>query len=196
VSKTGKAQSKARRPASDQPRATDAGKGGKGAPLALPAAGQATPAQRASTADLGTVLDLQEAATRLGWSMRTAYRKVRSGQVEGAHKLPGSKGEQWAVPVATVEALLRSEATQRASANPDAVRADQLAQRVGELESELATERAVSRERAAQVEQLTGTVRALTAATDSLASSTEQQRQVIAQLTQLAAPQPRRWLRR
>lgn len=182
--------------ASDLPVGRVGASGGQGdEQRALPAAGDTAPAARTSTANLGTVLSLPEVAARLGWSVKTAYRRVRAGELEGAHKLPSTNGEQWLVPVATVERLASEQAAQRASANPDAVRVAELLQRVAELEAQLATERAVGQERARTIEQLAGTVRALTAASESLAASAEQQRQVLAAVQALAV-RPRWWQRR
>lgn len=190
-----KGSSKPRTVASDLPVARVAASGGQGGDqLALPAAGDTARAARSSTADLGTVLTLPEVAARLGWSLKTVYRRVRAGELEGAHKLPAANGEQWAVPVATVERLASEQAAHRASANPDAVRVAELLQRVAELEAQLATERAVGQERARTIEQLAGTVRALTAASESLAASAEQQRQVL-ELAQALARRPRWWQR-
>ena len=195
-----KAASKPRRVATGQDSglpvgrvAASAGQGGE--QRALPAAGDTAPATRTSTANLGTVLTLPEAAQRLGWSLKTAYRRVRAGDLDGAHKLPAANGEQWVVPVATVERLASVQAAQRASANPDAVRVAELLQQVAALEAQLATERAVGQERVRTIEQLTSTVRALTAASESLAASAEQQRQVLAAVQALAA-RPRWWQRR
>ena len=204
MSKTGKptrkAASKPRRVPTRQdsglPVATVAASSGQGGEQrALPAAGNTTPATRTSTANLGTVLTLPEAAQRLGWSLKTAYRRVRTGDLDGAHKLPAANGEQWVVPVATVERLASAQAAQRASANPDAVRVAELQQRVAELQAELATERAVGQERVRTIEQLTSSVRALTAASESLAASSEHQRQVLAAVQALAL-RPRWWQRK
>ena len=161
-------------------------------PLALPSAGGTTPGQREHT-DIGTTLPLVEVATRLGVSVKTAYRKVRAGAYPGAYKVPGPSGEQWVVPVATVEQLLNKAAPK----TQDNVQAEALQAQVQELQVQLAQARTEAAERAATIEQLQSTMRALTAATDTLNQAAEQQRETIA-LTQAAlqAALSRKWWQR
>lgn len=161
-------------------------------PLALPGAGDTTPGQREHT-DIGTTLPLVEVAARLGVSVKTAYRKVRAGGYAGAYKVPGPSGEQWVVPVATVEQLL-NRATPKSQDN---VQAEALQAQVQELQVQLAQARTEAAERAATIEQLQSTMRALTAATDTLNQAAEQQRETIA-LTQAAlqAALSRKWWQR
>lgn len=165
---------------------------GQGAPLALPEAGQSTPSQR-EQADMGTALPLAEAASRLGVSVKTAYRKVRAGDYPGAYKVPGPSGDMWVVPVATIEQL-------RNKANPkqqDSVQAAALQTRIQDLELQLAQARTEAAERAATIEHLQNSMRALTAATDTLTQATEQQRETIA-MTQAAlqVAMSRKWWQR
>ena len=165
---------------------------GQGAPLALPEAGQSTPSQRGQ-ADVGTALPLAEAADRLGVSVKTAYRKVRAGDYPGAYKVPGPSGDMWVVPVATIEQLL-------SKANPrrqDNVQAEALQARIQDLELQLATARTEAAERAMTIEQLQSSMRALTAATDTLTQAAEQQRETIA-MTQAAlqVAMSRKWWQR
>jgi predicted DNA-binding transcriptional regulator YafY len=162
------------------------------APLALPSAGNSTPSQR-EMADMGTVLPLTEVAARLGVSVKTAYRKVRAGSYAGAYKVPGPSGEQWVVPVATVEQLL-SKATPKSQ---DIVQAQALLAQVHELEVQLAQARTEAQERAMTIEQLQNGMRALTTATDTLKQAADQQRETIA-LTQAAlqAAMNRKWWQR
>lgn len=161
-------------------------------PLALPSAGNTTPSAR-EQADMGTVLPLVEVATRLGISVKTAYRKVRAGGYPGAYKVPGPSGEQWVVPVATVEQLL-SKATPKSQDN---VQAEAMQARVHELEVQLAQARTEAQERAHTIENLQTSLRALSTATDTLKNAADQQRETIA-LTQAAlqAAINRRWWQR
>ena len=161
-------------------------------PLALPSAGNTTPSAR-EQADMGTVLPLTEVATRLGVSVKTAYRKVRAGGYPGAYKVPGPSGEQWVVPVATVEQLL-SKATPKSQDN---VQAEVLQAKVHELEVQLAQARTEAQERALTIENLQSSMRALSTATDTLKQAADQQRETIA-LTQAAlqAAINRRWWQR
>lgn len=162
------------------------------APLALPSAGNTTPSAR-EQADMGTVLPLTEVATRLGVSVKTAYRKVRAGAYAGAYKVPGPSGEQWVVPVSTVEQLL----SRTVAKSQDTVQAEALQAKVHELEVQLAQARTEAQERASTIESLQSTMRALTAATDTLQQATEQQRQTI-ELTRAAlqAAVNRKWWQR
>jgi len=163
------------------------------APLGeLPSAGNTTPSAR-EQADMGTTLGLAEVAERLGCSVKTAYRKVRKGEYAGAYKMPGASGEQWVVPVSTVELLL-SKAKPKSQ---DIVQAEVLVARVHELELLLATARTEAHERAVTIEALQGAMKQLTAATENLTQATEQQRATIA-LTEAAlkVAQSRRWWQR
>lgn len=131
-------------------------------PLALPAT--------ASAGHYGTMLPLPEAAARLGRSVQTVRRMVTRGELEGAEKGSGPFGPQWLVPLATVESLLaRRQATAlphpmiQARPTPDALEAAlvELKTELAATRAELATERAVSAERAQQLEALHSTMRTL-----------------------------------
>lgn len=152
--------------------------------LALPAVGQTATPERAH-ADIGTNLTLPEVAARLGWSLKTAYRKVRTGQLEGAHKAVSATGEAWQVPVATVERYANTQATKRDKANPNTELTKALQQKVGELELELASVRAQAYERGQIVEQLQTTMRALTVATEQLSQVNDERAKTL-ELTQVA----------
>ncbi len=151
---------------------------------ALPAVGQTSTPERGQ-ADIGTNLTLPEAATRLGWSLKTAYRKARAGQLDGAFKAVSATGEAWQVPVATVERLLADKNTKQSKANPDAEAAKALQIKVVELELELASVRAQAHERGLVVEQLQSTMRALTVATEQLSQVNDDRAKVL-ELTQSA----------
>ena len=152
--------------------------------LSLPAVGQTATPERGQ-GDIGTNLTLPEVATRLGWSLKTAYRKARAGQLEGAFKAVSATGEAWQVPVATVERLLTDKNTKQNKANPDAQAAKVLQQRVVELELELAGARAQAHERGVIVEQLQSTMRALTVATEQLSQVNDASAKTL-ELTQAA----------
>lgn len=138
------------------------------AQVLLPAVGQTSTPNRESVAHNGTVLSLSEVAERMGWSLKTAYRKARAGQLDGAHKVVGATGETWAVPVATVAALQTILKTKREQGNKSDLVVNGLQLQVRELELELATVRAQSNERGLIVEQLQGAMRLLTVATDQI----------------------------
>lgn len=149
-------------------------------PLALPSPGGTVTTQRGQ-ADIGTAVPLIEAAARLGVSVKTAYRKVRAGDYPGAYKVPGPSGDMWVVPVATIEQLLSKGRPK----GQDNVQTEALQARVAELELQLAQARTEATERAMTIEQLQGSMRALTAATETLTQAAEQQREAIA-MTQAA----------
>lgn len=164
--------------------------------LALPAVGETSKPER-TQANIGTNLTLPEVAERLNWSLKTAYRKARAGQLEGAHKAVSATGEAWQVPVATVERLANDLATKQNRANPDAVKAAELQQRVHDLEIELASSRAQAFERGQIVDQMQSTLRALTVATDQLSQVNDERAKTL-ELTQqqLAAALNRKWWQR
>jgi excisionase family DNA binding protein len=129
-------------------------------PAALP--------QQASAAQHGTMLPLAEVAQRLGVSLATVRRMLKRDQLEGAELAPGATGQQWLVPLATVESHLASRravaADQQVSRTPPpaqvaAVELEELRTRVASLEAQLATQRALADERAHALEQLHLTVR-------------------------------------
>lgn len=53
----------------------------------------------------GTFYGLDEAADRYGLSVSTLRRRLAAGEVQGAHKVPGPKGETWRIPGAALVAL-------------------------------------------------------------------------------------------
>jgi hypothetical protein len=53
----------------------------------------------------GTAYGLEEAADRYGLSVSTLRRRLAAGEVQGAHKVPGPKGETWRIPGAALVAL-------------------------------------------------------------------------------------------
>lgn len=124
-----------------------------------------TPAQR-TAADIGSTVPLVEAARRLGWSHKTAYRRARDGQLAGAHKVPSPTGEAWVVPVATVEQIAAEQRDHQAKTDPTGTALQALRAQVAELERTLATERALAAQQQAMHDGYQQAVRALTAAGD------------------------------
>jgi len=164
---------------------------------ALPAVGQTSTANRGELDNFGTNLSLPDAAARLGWSLKTAYRKARKGELEGAHKAVSATGEAWQVPVATVERLLNNKQNRQNKTNPDAEVAKALQSKVAELELELASVRAQAHERGLVVEQLQSTMRALTVATEQLSQVNDERAKTL-ELTQAALQSAlnRKWWQR
>lgn len=52
----------------------------------------------------GTTLTIEEAAERFGVSTTTLRRRLKRGEIPGAHKRPGPKGDEWRIPVAAMTA--------------------------------------------------------------------------------------------
>lgn len=120
-------------------------------PLALPVG-----VDRVS--DLGTLLTLKQVADRLGVSTKTVRRMVTRGDFPGAHQapMPGGKGTQWQVPVASLIPH-ETERAQVQASTPASVSAHELEELRAELvkvkaERDLARELAT--ERAHALEQL------------------------------------------
>ena len=168
---------------------------------ALPAVGQTT--NNNARTDLNTPdasglnLSLPECADRLGWSLKTAYRKARSGQLVGAFKAMTATGEAWQVPVATVEAIMQTQAAKATKTTQATQQTAILQQQVRDLELELASVRAQAHERGVVVEQLQSTMRALTVATEQLSQVNDERAKTL-ELTQaaLAAAINRKWWQR
>ena len=168
---------------------------------ALPAVGQTT--NNNARTDLATPdasglnLSLPECADRLGWSLKTAYRKARSGQLAGAFKAMTATGEAWQVPVAAVEAIMQSQAAKTTKTTQATEQTAALQQQVRDLELELASVRAQAHERGVVVEQLQSTMRALTVATEQLSQVNDERAKTL-ELTQaaLAAAINRKWWQR
>ena len=167
---------------------------------ALPAVGQTTNNARTdlNAPDAsGLNLSLPECADRLGWSLKTAYRKARSGQLVGAFKAMTATGEAWQVPVATVEAIAQAQAAKTTKTTQATEQTAALQQQVRDLELELASVRAQAHERGVIVEQLQSTMRALTVATEQLSQVNDERGKTL-ELTQAAlqAALNRKWWQR
>lgn len=167
---------------------------------ALPAVGQTTTNARTDLATpdaSGANLTLQECAERLGWSLKTAYRKARAGHLVGAFKAMTATGETWQVPAATVEAIARTQAAKSTKTTLAAAQIEALQHQVRDLELELASVRAQAHERGVVVEQLQSTMRALTVATEQLSQVNDERAKTL-ELTQaaLTAALNRKWWQR
>lgn len=126
----------------------------------LPTAGNTSPAQRSSSdQEHGTTVSVKQAAERVGVHEQTLRRWLWAGKVDGAHLVPHGKGEQWRIPVATLEQLGKQEAKPTATQ----AEADQLRQRVADLERQLELQRALADERRHELDRLHDTMRALSA---------------------------------
>ena len=131
----------------------------------------------------GTVLTLTEVTERYEVIMATLRRRLggEGGEIPGAHKVPGPKGEQWVIPAAAIVAMgyreRRTGAPSVATADAGAAamgdvaelvaraaKADELAAKVAELEAELGEKRGRLDELTEQVLGLYAERKELTAA--------------------------------
>lgn len=174
----------------------------------LPAAGNTSPMQRAnSDQGHGTTLSVKQAAERVGVHEQTLRRWLWAGKVDGAHLVPHGKGEQWRIPVASLEQLGKQEAKPTATQ----AEAEQLRQRVAELEQQLELQRALADERRHELDQLHQTMRALSAgvrpptepeaadlgASQDMLALADQLRAQVAELrAKQEQPERKRWWRR
>lgn len=72
----------------------------------LPAAGETfTPLQRPRTVESPGTVSVPEAVERWKVSERTLRRRLMGGEIAGAHKVPGAKGEEWRIPAAALDSL-------------------------------------------------------------------------------------------
>jgi len=67
----------------------------------------------------GTTLSISEAARRTGISISTLRRRLSKGQVVGAHKAPGPDGEEWRIPVASLDSIEPSAKDKRPKPDED-----------------------------------------------------------------------------
>lgn len=116
------------------------------APLELPAVGDtSTPARPPESLDPGEWLTITDAASAYGVSVSTLHRRRKAGEIVGAVKVPGPKGEEWRIPPESLEALGYKPKETRAAEAVKAARAgleaESLEARVRELEASLELER-------------------------------------------------------
>ena len=145
-------------------------------PLELPASGGSTPTQRVTQADHGSSLTLAQAAARSGLSVSTWRRRIKAGKAEGAYLAPSPVGDEWRIPVATVEAAAAEGGRIGTATQGDPIEAADLRARVAELEQQLAVQRALADERRTMLDQLHATVRALGVGGDGQAGAGEASR--------------------
>jgi glutathione S-transferase len=127
----------------------------------LPAGGGTAASQRASQADHGTTLTLQQAAARSGLSVSTWRRRIKAGKAAGVYLAPSPVGDEWRIPVATVEAAASEGRRVSAPSQGEPAELVALRERIHELEQLLAVQRALADERRTMLDQLHATVRAL-----------------------------------
>ena len=113
-------------------------------PLELEAV-TSSPARSPEPSEAVEGLTIAEAASAYGLSVSSVRRKLKAGELPGAVKVPGPKGEEYRIPPAALEALgYKAKATQ-AGAVLTAARAglevEQLSDKVKELEALLDLEK-------------------------------------------------------
>lgn len=76
--------------------------------LELPAVGDTLPGERTTIRAVdssGTAVTISEACEMFAVSGQTLRRRIKEGEIEGASKRPGPKGEEWSLPVVALERL-------------------------------------------------------------------------------------------
>jgi predicted DNA-binding protein (UPF0251 family) len=157
-----------------------------------------------SSQDIGTTVGLRDAAARLGVSTKTAYRYLTQGKLPGARKTDTPQGEAWQIPVAAIEQLKAKATRKRSEPQPTAGEVQTLVKRVSELEAQLVNVSAIASERAATIETISNTMRALTVSTESQAAALTQTRETLATVQgelakvsqQLTDERARKWWQR
>lgn len=157
-----------------------------------------------SASDVGSTVGLREAAQRLGVSTKTAYRYLTSGKLPGARKVDTPSGEAWEIPIAALEQVKGRAVRQGKQVPPTQGELQALSKKVVDLEAQLQSVTAIATERAATIETLTSTMRALTVSTESQAATLTQTREALAgvqgQLAEMSrqveAERSRKWWQR
>jgi methyl-accepting chemotaxis protein len=157
-----------------------------------------------SATDIGTTVGLREAAQRLGVSTKTLYRYLTQGKLPGSRKVDTASGEAWEIPVASLEAVRARATRQGKQVPPTQGELQALTQKVAALEARLQSVTAIAAERAATIETLSGTMRALTVSTESQAATLNQTREALADVQgqmaamskQLETERSRKWWQR
>lgn len=128
-------------------------------------------------ADLGTVLTLQETAKRLGVSAKTVRRMIARNDLLGAHKVPmqSGKGEQWVVPVSSIEQA-KSKTLAQAVPDHQAVELADLRKQVAMLQIRADLHEAIATERKQALDDLHMTMRMLNLGADKPASAEKPRR--------------------
>lgn len=93
-------------------------------------------------------LTVAQAAAKAGIHRNTVRKRLRTGQVPGAYLHPGTNGDEWRIPLASVEALRTAQRPPTPNNNPD----NELSHRVRELEQQLAQARAEAEQNKAAAE--------------------------------------------
>lgn len=135
------------------------------------------PSGVSSIADLGTVLTLQETAKRLGISAKTVRRMIDRNELLGAHKVPmqSGKGEQWVVPVSSIEQA-KSKTLAQAVPDHQAIELAKLREQVAMLQVRADLHEAIATERGQALEALHMTMRMLNLGADKPASADKPRR--------------------
>lgn len=82
----------------------------------------------------GTTCSISEASRRSGVSVSTIRRRLKDGAIPGAHKAPGPDGEEWRIPVASLDGLSGEVSSKRTTS-------DDLGREVDDLRRQLDDER-------------------------------------------------------
>jgi len=79
----------------------------------------------------GTTLTISEASRRSGVSVSTIRRRLKAGAIPGAYKTDGPDGEEWRIPVASLDGLASESSKRTTSDDPEEV--EELRRQVSDL---------------------------------------------------------------
>jgi excisionase family DNA binding protein len=79
----------------------------------------------------GTTLTISEASRRTGVSVSTIRRRLKAGAIPGAYKTDGPDGEEWRIPVASLDGLASESSKRTTSDDPEEV--EELRRQVSDL---------------------------------------------------------------
>lgn len=119
-----------------------------------------TPSQRI-TDDHASAVGLPEASQRTGISVSTLRRRIKLGGIAGAYRAPSASGEQWLIPVVTLDILTKGKPSGLSATSVTASELENLRNQVMTLGSELELQRTLADERNKTIEALHLTMRAL-----------------------------------
>lgn len=79
----------------------------------------------------GTTLTISEASRRTGVSVSTIRRRLKAGAIPGAYKTDGPDGEEWRIPVASLDGIASESSKRTTSDDPEEV--EELRRQVSDL---------------------------------------------------------------
>lgn len=164
----------------------------------LPAAGGTTPAGRRDDPPTADTVNITEAVKQWAVSERTLRRRLLAGEVPGAHKVAGTKGETWRIPKGALDGLMYArrgdDKPAEAGTTADAALVDVIAQLQSIIERDQKALVAARTDHAADAAQVARLEERLRATAADVERERERADKLDAALAE--ARKPRRWWRR